>query len=232
MKNIIFLSFLFLLISAPTLAKATNESSYKYGFNNAVSDYESCYQGLSAGDCNVSSSDPLSQCYVGAGSGNVTNSTACTDGYMNGWKHWCNHNAKDCAELTTSDLFPGSLLSDNKTALANAKSLSYIAGTWNFVNISSSKNSNESESIGTLTLKNDGTAVEIGKYGQIIHGMVVCYNGKCGHDPTSSGSWYYDGQLLSLSYYGGPGVSFTVIKTSPTHIELKNDKGDTIHLMR
>jgi hypothetical protein len=50
MKNIIFLSFLFLLISAPTLAKATNESSYKYGFNNAVSDYESCYQGLSAGD--------------------------------------------------------------------------------------------------------------------------------------------------------------------------------------
>lgn len=41
-----------------------------------------CYQGWDTEGCNVSSSDPLSQYYVGAGSGNVTNSTACTDGYI------------------------------------------------------------------------------------------------------------------------------------------------------
>jgi hypothetical protein len=175
--------------------------------------------------CSIGSDEPISECYVGAGSGNVTNSTACIDGYMNGWKHWCNHNAKDCAELTTSDLFPGSLLSDNKTALANAKSLSYIVGTWNFVNISSSKNSNESS--GTLTLKgnNDQIFIEIARDGQLVHGMISCVNGVCSREaPTNtiggSGSWYYDGEKLELSYIGGPGVWFTVVKASPTHIEL------------
>jgi hypothetical protein len=53
---------------------------------------------------------------------------------MNGWKHWCRENAKDCVGLTTADIFPGSLLSDNKTGLAGLKTLSYIVGTWNFVN--------------------------------------------------------------------------------------------------
>jgi hypothetical protein len=173
---------------APILSYASNEGSYKYGFNSAVSDYETCYQGwMGTEGCSIGSDQPISECYVGAGSGNVTNSTACTDGYMNGWKHWCNHNAKDCAELTTSDLFPGSLLSDNKTALANAKSLSYIAGTWNFVNISSSKNSNESS--GTLTLKgnNDQIFIEIARDGQLVHGMISCVNGVCSRDaPTNT----------------------------------------------
>ncbi|MGA9149604.1 MAG: hypothetical protein WBZ36_03420 [Candidatus Nitrosopolaris sp.] len=103
---------------------------------------------------------------------------ACTDGYMNGWKHWCNHNAKDCAELTTSGLFPGSLLSDNKTALSNAKSLSYIVGTWNFVNVSSSKSSSSSnsENLGTIIFKgdNDQMFIETGKNGQVVHGVIVC----------------------------------------------------------
>jgi hypothetical protein len=30
---------------APILSYASNEGSYKYGFNSAVSDYETCYQG-------------------------------------------------------------------------------------------------------------------------------------------------------------------------------------------
>jgi hypothetical protein len=48
---------------------------------------------------------------------------------MNGWKHWCNENAKDCSQLTVADIFPGSLLSDNKTALAGLTTLSHIVGT-------------------------------------------------------------------------------------------------------
>ncbi|MGA9149603.1 MAG: hypothetical protein WBZ36_03415 [Candidatus Nitrosopolaris sp.] len=74
-RTIVFALAAFFLIGCfcYQVAFATNEGSYKYGFNNAVSDYETCYQGLSSGDCNVSSYDPLSQCYVGAGSGNVTN---------------------------------------------------------------------------------------------------------------------------------------------------------------
>lgn len=70
-----------------------------------------------------------------------------------------------------------------------------------------------------------------------MHGMISCVNGVCSRDaPTNtisgSGSWYYDGEKLELSYIGGPGVWFTVVKASPTHIELTDDKGDIIHLLK
>lgn len=61
-----FLSVILVLVlilsgmSITTHVKATNESSYRYGFNNAVSDYESCIQGLDSGDCNVSNDDLFS----------------------------------------------------------------------------------------------------------------------------------------------------------------------------
>jgi hypothetical protein len=74
MQSIALLLPLLLLVT-PAMAHATNEGSCRYGFNNAVSDYESCYQGLSSGDCNVSNDDAFSEWYVGAGPGNVTNQT-------------------------------------------------------------------------------------------------------------------------------------------------------------
>ena len=40
----------------------------------------------------------------------VTNQTACTDGYINGWKHWCRSDTKTCAWMTTGDILPGHLL--------------------------------------------------------------------------------------------------------------------------
>jgi len=69
--------------------------------------------------------------YIIAGPGNVTNSSACTDGYVHGWEHWCEKNTKDCAQLAANDILPGSLVTDNKTALAGLKTLSDIVGTWN-----------------------------------------------------------------------------------------------------
>jgi hypothetical protein len=52
------------------------------------------------------------------------------------------------------------------------------------------------------------------------------------HQPIQYLGRVHDGEKLELSYIGGPGVWFTVVKASPTHIELTDDKGDTIHLMR
>jgi hypothetical protein len=38
----------------------------------------------------------------------VTNMTACLDGYMDGWKHWCKTDTKDCADYISNGIFPGS----------------------------------------------------------------------------------------------------------------------------
>jgi hypothetical protein len=67
--------------------------------------------------------------------GFVTNSTVCMDGYVNGWKHWCKENVKDCAQMTTVDLLPDSLITNNTTAVKESSSITpQLIGTWNFVN--------------------------------------------------------------------------------------------------
>jgi hypothetical protein len=207
------------LAVGPTLSYATNEGSYKYGFNNAVSDYETCYQGWTGTEgCNIGSDEPISECYVGAGPGNVTNSTACFDGYMNGWKHWCRENAKDCVGLTTADIFPGSLSSDNKTGLTGLKTLSYIVGTWNFVN----ETRNGLLTSGVLALEGDNGQTFI----QIVDGRIV-HSG----NTDSSGGWYSNGHLFELSYHNGPGLWMKFTAVSPERMTLVDVKGDIIHLV-
>jgi hypothetical protein len=65
--------------------------------------------GLTDLPCTVGHDDAVTECYI---SGNVTNSTACTDGYVNGWKHWCTHNAKECSQVVVANVLPGSLITD------------------------------------------------------------------------------------------------------------------------
>jgi hypothetical protein len=74
----------------------------------------------------------------------VTNSTACMDGYVNGFKHWCQQNAKDCVDIVTKcgngGCAPSIYINENKTAIKEASSgtpESRLLGTWNFVNKSS-----------------------------------------------------------------------------------------------
>jgi len=87
--------------------------------------------------------------------------------------------------LTTDDLFPGSLITDNKTALAGAKVLSYLVGTWNFVNKTTS---------GTITF-----------VGNTNHDFIQIVNGKILHGGglDNSGALYSNGHLLELSYDRG-----------------------------
>ena len=224
MKQPVSLAIIILILLAPTIATAkiygTNESSYQYGFNQAISDYETCYQGWDTEGCNIGSDEPISECYVGAGPGNVTNSTSCTDGYVHGWEHWCEKNTRDCAQLAADDIIPGSLVTDNKTALVSAKALSYIVSTWNFVN--SSKEGLSTSGIIIFKGDTDQSFIEIVD-GKIVHG-----DGGL----NDSGGWYSDGHMTELSYNGGPGMWMTFTTVTPNHMELIDVKGDIIQLTK
>ncbi|MGC1931023.1 MAG: hypothetical protein WA667_18795 [Candidatus Nitrosopolaris sp.] len=103
-------------------AYVTNEGSYKYGFKVGFSDYQCASTDF---DCDSPYNDnAIHRCYIGANDTGwptppyaqglvVTNVTACIDGYVNGWKHWCNTNAKDCAFWTTKGVFPEEITTRN-----------------------------------------------------------------------------------------------------------------------
>jgi hypothetical protein len=41
----------------------------------------------------------------------VSNSTACIDGYIQGWQHWCKSDLKDCVEYMMEGRLRGTLIS-------------------------------------------------------------------------------------------------------------------------
>jgi hypothetical protein len=101
----------------------TNESSYQWGYKSGKEGYEcSNYDA----DCN----NGLGACDIGAKlsygivtppgvphlEGSVTNKTACLDGYVYGWKHWCNGDLSLCAKFVMSNVFPG-VFANNQTII-------------------------------------------------------------------------------------------------------------------
>jgi hypothetical protein len=116
------------------VAYGTNESSYKIGYNTAVDNYTNL---ITVNPDNTARCDTQDGCpqhddaqkyCLSIGSG-VTNATACIDGYVNGWKHWCSTDLKMCANMVMGDTFPGSLVTDNKTALNPADNNTNITAT-------------------------------------------------------------------------------------------------------
>jgi hypothetical protein len=95
-----------LLLVTPAIAHATNEGSYRFGYSAGYDDYHNCF----IGDCSPPSNDEaLGICIVGNQA--VTNSTACLDGYIQGWQHWCKSDTKDCVEYMLEGRLPGALIS-------------------------------------------------------------------------------------------------------------------------
>jgi hypothetical protein len=80
-------------------AYATNESSYKYGFKNGFTDYR-CMDTEGCGGPTNYAFD--AECAGGV----VTNSTACHDGYLDGWKSWCKSYLDDCLRNALGGSFP------------------------------------------------------------------------------------------------------------------------------
>jgi hypothetical protein len=103
---------LLVMMSSTTAVWATNEVSYKFGFNLGVDDYKHCFDTpQDADDCSPpDSSNPLAICVGNPNNQAVTNSTACIDGYVQGWQHWCKSDTKDCVDFMLSGHFPGALI--------------------------------------------------------------------------------------------------------------------------
>jgi len=82
----------------------TTESSYKRGYWLGFFDY-SCLNPSDGEPCSGQYAHQMSDLcsVINAGSdtilSGITNSTACKDGYIDGWAHWCKTDAKDCDTL-------------------------------------------------------------------------------------------------------------------------------------
>jgi hypothetical protein len=63
-------------------------------------------------DCSPPDNDaPLQVCVNNPVNHEVTNSTACIDGYTQGWQHWCSSDLKDCGQFTMEGRLPAALIS-------------------------------------------------------------------------------------------------------------------------
>jgi hypothetical protein len=88
-----------ILLLMPTLAMATNESSFKWGYKEAQIEYRDCLDG-NAVDCGITTYSCFSPISTSVGDGTtkyheiehydiMTNKTACMDGYIHSWNHIC-----------------------------------------------------------------------------------------------------------------------------------------------
>jgi hypothetical protein len=96
-----------------------NQGSYQYGYSVGR-------QGYQCSNFNADFDNGLGACDVGSKIGYweaiphtfavVTNKAACLDGFVDGWKHWCNDDLTLCAKFVLSNVFPGTL-ADNETGV-------------------------------------------------------------------------------------------------------------------
>jgi hypothetical protein len=109
-KIIFIIPVLLMVTLAPTFAGtwASNESSYKFGESTASNDISEC---LGEDDAQPGCISPSYACDVNSSNEDAptpnTNTTACIDGYVDQWKHWCLKNTDECAHLVINGFFPG-----------------------------------------------------------------------------------------------------------------------------
>jgi hypothetical protein len=114
------------------IAKATNESSYQYGYMNGslkgpgVANTSSYLAEFDNNICRLSNSSVLY--YTGAIIPAVTNTTACQNGFFAGWKDWCINHAVNCVGNLTLGYLPDLLI---KTHQEYLKGYTISNGTYN-----------------------------------------------------------------------------------------------------
>jgi hypothetical protein len=103
-----------LLVITPTLIFATNESSYQAGFFSGSLESPDIdrndanyFPQLDNSTCKLTNASVL---WRGAILPAVTNQTACQNGFYDGWKTWCAHNAVNCVGNLTSGYLPDFLI--------------------------------------------------------------------------------------------------------------------------
>ena len=81
-------------------AKATNESSYRWGYDNAVAEYKCLAHVTPDGDCGVTTATSSGDfCWS-----HVSNATACNDGFFSGYVHWCASDMKSCINFLKQNI--------------------------------------------------------------------------------------------------------------------------------
>ena len=81
----------------------TNESSYKNGFSSAVGVYQ-CYVHTPPNEELVLILARAHYCDSdGNAIGQITNATAWTDGYYQGFIHWCKSDVDGCVSILSAD---------------------------------------------------------------------------------------------------------------------------------
>lgn len=134
MRNQVFggMILVLLLLITPAIAKATNESSYQYGYMNGslkgpgVANTSSYLAEFNNNICRLSNSSVLY--YTGAIIPAVTNTTACQNGFFAGWKDWCINHAVNCVGNLTLGYLPDLLI---KTHQEYQKGYTISNGTYN-----------------------------------------------------------------------------------------------------
>ena len=249
---ILMLACVGFVLTAQT-AFATNESSYKVGFSIAIDQYSGCND---TDDSTCPSNDvAISECYKGTtddkGLVVVTNSTACMDGYVNGFKHWCQQDTKVCIDVVTKcGCAPSIYINENKTALKEAASSiipQLAARPWNFVNRSSGVSGTMTFGLVSPTSQSAGTSGPAMDFNQTIDGKTLLAHYRVPREFTSgsTGYWSYGSSYgshhelwlssrptLSLNYdtTDNSGIccsshltirNITVTALSPEHIQLQ-----------
>jgi hypothetical protein len=107
------------------LAYATNESSYQSGYKNAIQ-VSSCIATQIRTDSGDDCSRGTVSYYWGCGVDNpsdtgnisaVTNKTACNDGFINGFVHWCGTDQKGCAVVLKAGIDVNNTVYDQQQKL-------------------------------------------------------------------------------------------------------------------
>lgn len=97
MKKTIISATVLLLLVVPTTVWATNESSYKYEYEQGKDEWVNCI--TPDDDCGTPDNDCLSPVVTSVGDGTshyheidhydiMTNKTACADGFRDGWNQY------------------------------------------------------------------------------------------------------------------------------------------------
>ena len=181
---LLMLAVIILVLTSISYAKASNESSYKFGYNMAIDNLTNMVIApptwnvkpsnffMNPDICSLDSEDNgcpsmgdvQNYCLTGQSDNpQVTNSTSCLDGYVDGWRYWCTEdgykNAKYCTDFVfggttkSGSDFPGTFMNENKTLLTTIMPMRsmLVGSTWNFINESNGVHPTQSQGPKTTT---------------------------------------------------------------------------------
>ena len=89
----------------PTIVMATNESSYKLGYDGVFSVFRCLTHPPSDSSCD-GQGYTFNQYDVCINDKALTNETACADDYANGFAHWCASDLTACSKQVRADAIP------------------------------------------------------------------------------------------------------------------------------